>query len=273
MEMNDNIDEIIQKLDSLDLCKKPREEIISLMRQVGSIPSVVTILHPGRLIVRGRVYTEGEDFTSIQSHSYNPIPGKKYQRANIPGQSIFYGAVTSDVEEEPLARFTILTEISNTLSHKEEREKVMFSAWRVIEDISLYSIIQSKNYQTPNNQILELEKRFNNEIRDNKVRKFTDFIASEFAKSDIADDYYYMISAWFSYFVYQTFDGIYYPSVRIDGAGMNVAILPEIVDTKMKFWGAVDCDVIRNDMDIRIIDKRKSVFRLEYVPIIDTDYQ
>lgn len=46
------------------------------MRQVGSIPSVVTILHPGRLIVRGRVYTEGEDFTSIQSHSYNPIPGK-----------------------------------------------------------------------------------------------------------------------------------------------------------------------------------------------------
>ena len=145
MEMNDNIDEIIQKLDSLDLCKKPREEIISLMRQVGSIPSVVTILHPGRLIVRGRVYTEGEDFTSIQSHSYNPIPGKKYQRANIPGQSIFYGAVTSDVEEEPLARFTILTEISNTLSHKEEREKVMFSAWRVIEDISLYSIIQSKN--------------------------------------------------------------------------------------------------------------------------------
>lgn len=172
-----------------------------------------------------------------------------------------------------MARFTILTEISNTLSHKEEREKVMFSAWRVIEDISLYSIIQSKNYQTPNNQILELEKRFNNEIRDNKVRKFTDFIASEFAKSDIADDYYYMISAWFSYFVYQTFDGIYYPSVRIDGAGMNVAILPEIVDTKMKFLGAVDCDVIRNDMDIRIIDKRKSVFRLEYVPIIDTDYQ
>ena len=82
-----------------------------------------------------------------------------------------------------------------------------------------------------------------------------------------------MISAWFSYFVYQTFDGIYYPSVRIDGAGMNVAILPEIVDTKMKFLGAVDCDVIRNDMDIRIIDKRKSVFRLEYVPIIDTDYQ
>lgn len=37
--------------------------------------------------------------------------------------------------------------------------------------------------------------------------------------------------------------------------GMNVVILPEVVDAKMRFLGAVDCDVIRNGWDIEVIEK------------------
>lgn len=270
-----NIDKIIQELRSLDLSKYPREEIESLLKQIDRIPVLVTILHPGRLVIRGRVYNDGEDFTSIQSHSYNPFPKEEYQRANIPNQSMFYGAVTSDIAEDPVARVTILTEVGNTISDKVEKEKAMFSAWEVIDDISLFSIIQTKHYQTPNKLIKELEERFNNEFVDMESLKFIDFIASEFAKSDTAEDYNYMISAIFSAFVCNdvNFDGIYYPSVRTTGAGMNVAILPEAVNAKMRFLGAVDCDVIRNGLDIKITENRKSIIKLEYIPIIDADYK
>ena len=273
-ENSTNIDKIIQELCSLDLSKYPHEKIVSLLMQIGELPVLLTILHPGRLVIRGRVYNDGEDFTSIQSHSYNPLPKKEYQRANIPNQSMFYGAVTSDVTEEPLARITILTEVGNTLSDKVEKEKAMFSAWEVIDDISLFSIIQTKHYQTPNKLIKKLEERFNNEFVDMEALKFLDFIASEFAKSDTAKDYYYMISAIFSALVCndEKFDGIYYPSVRTAGAGMNVAILPEVVDAEMRFLGAVDCEGIREGLNIKGIEKRKSIFRLEYVPITGEDY-
>lgn len=274
-EKSSNIDRIIQELRSLDLCKYPHEEIVSLLTQIDRLPMLLTILHPGRLVIRGRVYNDGEDFTSIQSHSYNPFPKKEYQRANIPNQSMFYGAVTSDIAEEPLARITILTEVGNTLSDKVEKEKVMFSAWEVIDDISLFSIIQTKHYQTPNKLIKKLEERFNNEFVDMQALKFLDFIASEFAKSDTAEDYNYMISAIFSACVCndEKFDGIYYPSVRTTGAGMNVAILPEAVDAKMRFLRAVDCDVIRKGLDIKVTENRKSIFKLEYIPIINADYK
>lgn len=152
-ENSSNIDRIIQELSSLDLSKYPNKEIVSLLTQIDRLPVLLTILHPGRLVIRGRVYNDGEDFTSIQSHSYNPLPKKDYQRANIPDQSMFYGAVTSDIAEEPLARVTILTEVGNTLSNKVEKEKAMFSAWEVIDYISLLSIIQTKHYQTPNKLI------------------------------------------------------------------------------------------------------------------------
>ena len=123
--------------------------------------------------------------------------------------------------------------------------------------------------------IKELEERFNNEFGDMGSLKFLDFIASEFAKSDTAEDYYYMISAIFSALVCnnEKFDGIYYPSVRTSGAGMNVAILPEVVDAKMRFLGAVDCDVIRKGLNIEILEKRKYNFKLESFPIIDADYK
>ena len=60
-----------------------------------------------------------------------------------------------------------------------------------------------------------------------------DFLFKEFCKTNIRDDYDYLISAVFSEVITNDFnyDGILYPSVRMGGQyGFNVAIKPNVVD-------------------------------------------
>lgn len=271
------VEQIIQKMKSLDLSRYPQSEIISLFREVGQIPILITTLHPGHKIIRGRI-NNGDDFSSISSHSYCPsVKNDEYQRASIPHETMFYGSVTSPEEEEPVARISILTEISKIFTEGVDTEKIMYSAWEVIGDLQLVSIIQSGLYRTPNKQIMELDRRFNEEYNSEVGKVFFDFIASEFAKDNTPKDYDYMISALFSHIISNNgLDGVYYPSVRIDGAGMNVAISPRAVDTKMKFLGAVDCEVTRIEKNVDIIEKYKSIistFKLEYIPITEADYK
>jgi len=261
---------VLKELKALDLSLYPSDEIISLFKQLDNLPVLITTLLPGRRIIRGRSYNEGEDFSLIDYHSYRPKEmNDEYQRASIPKQTMFYGAVTSGEQEEPVARVTILTEIGKTMNQDAEYEKVMFSAWEVIEDINLISVMQCQFYQSPNKMMQTLEKRFNDELKYDYEREFWNFIATEFAKKNTSLDYDYIISAYFSTMACNACDGVYYPSVRIDGAGMNVAIKPEVIDSKLRFLGAVDCDVVRTGMDIQVLEKRKSIFKLEYIPIVN----
>jgi len=47
------------------------------------------------------------------------------------------------------------------------------------------------------------------------------------------------------------FDGVLYPSVRLNGAGFNVAITPQAADTKLQLVLAMECPVYKlNDKTV-----------------------
>ncbi len=245
------IRKVIDDLKKIRLSSYPREEILSLFSQINEkIPIVVATAHPGRIIVRGQLYEPNVDYTLQSRHSYKPAElNTKYQRASIPSHTTFYGSVTSldDKKDEPLARVTIMSEIGKIIKDKTiTEEEYVFSSWEVIDDLNLVAVIQSEEYSEPCNLVRKLQKDYEAKFQNIFGREFMNYIASEFAKDDTREDYNYMISAWYSQIVYDScYDGVTYPSVRVGGAGMNLAIRPESVNKKLKLIGAAKCKFIK----------------------------
>jgi hypothetical protein len=79
---------------------------------------------------------------------------------------------------------------------------------------------------------------------------YSDFLANEFSKETINHDYDYMISAIFSELTVDSgYDGIIYPSVRVEGMGLNVAIRPESMH-KLKLCVAGENHLYKNKMQM-----------------------
>lgn len=253
VQQNDRIREIINDLKNLRLSSYPRENILNLFAQVyGNIPIVVATVHPNRIIVRGQIYDPKADYTFESRHSYKPVElNTTYQRASVPSRTAFYGSVTSldHDNEEPLARVTIISEIGKILEDETvTQEEYVFSSWEVLDELNLVAIIQSHEYPKACNFVKEIRKDYETKFCNFYEREFMDYIASEFAKKDIKEDYEYMISAWYSQIIYDScYDGVAYPSVKMGGAGMNVAIKPESVNEKLKLIGASKFKFIKKE--------------------------
>lgn len=267
---NNKISQIVQQLKKLDLSLYPLEDVSALFNAVATIPIMVTTLHPGRIIVRGQNYDPKADYTIPSRHTYKPQSlNKDYQRASTPFQTMFYGSITDEdidkaTEDDnvPLARHIIMTEIGKTIKEDIDEETIVYSSWVVLEDIDLVSVIQSDAYKTPSKLVLDLQKDFKTKFGHLPEMDFIYFIASEFSKEDasLKEDYKYFISALFAENCCNLgYDGVAYPSVRTDGAGMNVAIKPEAVDKKMRLIKADEVDFLKKDMLVSSIAQRKII--------------
>lgn len=85
-----------------------------------------------------------------------------------------------------------------------------------------------------------------------KSNKILSYLADEFAKEEIREHYDYMISAIFSELVTENcFDGIFYPSVRVDGEGFNIAITPKATE-KLRLIFAGECTIYKHKMNTRV---------------------
>lgn len=85
-----------------------------------------------------------------------------------------------------------------------------------------------------------------------KSLKIQTFLAEEFAKKEIRGDFDYMISAIFTEFaIEQGYDGVIYPSVRVDGKGFNIAITPES-SQKLNLYVAGECSVYKYKDNVSI---------------------
>lgn len=231
----------LQKLRQLDLSTYPHQEITDLFKQLGKVGAVVITLHPGRTFVRVRSNNENETFTKKSELAYKPQHlNKAYQRASTPSKTMLYGSMlpVGDTSEDLNARIIGALEglpwlRDNTSSGV---QKVTFSLWEVIKDIQLIGIIQHKDFHNKNSHLKELVEAFNSFMVEHpeffeQTMLVSDFLAQEYAKLPIEKDYQYMLSAIYAELVVKHgLHGVYYPSVRTEGRGLNVAIMPEIAD-------------------------------------------
>ncbi len=86
--------------------------------------------------------------------------------------------------------------------------------------------------------------------REDSAKMILEFYAEEFAKLvEMGDpDYHYLHSAVLTDFVLNNgFHGVCYPSGRVEGKGLNVAIHPDFVDAHMNVEVVMECVIAKKD--------------------------
>lgn len=279
----------ISKLKNLNLSKYPVDEINSIMKEFGKFGVVVMTLHEGKSIIRARPNEPNETFKTVSELSYKPAKfNTTFQRASTPNTTMFYGCVVPEnIAEGELdnARVTSIFEASKLYRQEIEsgEEKVTFSRWTVTKDIPLIAIVYHKDFINNSSHTNELHTAYQAFLKDNpkdiaNSNTVTEYLAREFAKKETPHDYDYLISALFTEVVLsQGFAGVYYPSVRAEGKGFNVAIHPDYVNSNMKAIVSGECSlykkakhiVLDNDT-ITEIEDGKTEFIMQ--PITDPQF-
>lgn len=248
---NMTLTEIVNELDSIELTNSIGcIENVSFM--TGLILSGLPWLHhpikAGTVISRCR-----KDAPNLEKTSFGCKPKelvKDFQRASIPHETVFYGAVGDRNVED--GDFIAMLETSKI--HRNNitfgREEIYVSRWIVKQDIDMALITHPKVFVDSNlgSTVDEMQKNYIRLLpsypaeRDFIVEfdKLVEFVARQFAKRvNNSNNFEYMISAYFAHNTLETDAGIIYPSVQVKGRlGYNVALRPDIVESHLDFNGA-----------------------------------
>lgn len=160
-------------------------------------------------------------------------------------------------------RFSIILELLSKDFDIKKNPKISFGRWRVKEgeQLNVLAIIQEEKYTRSNEFLCELKmayEHFVNRDENKDLKKksliYDSYLAKEFSKSKISKDSDYMISAIFSEIAstQKKFDGILYPSVRSMGSYFNIAINPEMVNSKLELTDVAECPIIKTQDGVHI---------------------
>lgn len=255
------VQEAITSLKALNLVECPVSEIRELIGHFGQFGGIKKILHKGSTLLRVRANEGTDRYNNREQLSYKPHKyNTTYQRASTPSQTMFYGALMPEkveVGRNENARIISALEGLNLLrdTDQEGAQLVTFSKWSVTQDIALYSVCHHEQYIAEHPHTADLFELYQKEIAtlpkemQDKSNLITDYLSTEFAKpiQNGAPDYEYMISAIFTEILVKKgqVQGIFYPSVRAEGKGFNVAILPEVADSSLKLDVAGECRIYK----------------------------
>lgn len=257
--MNENIASIIKHLRSVDLIEYPFENIKDLLCGFDNIGHISLRLNVGTLIYRARINDSINHFRSVDQLSYKPqVNNNTFQRASSPNQSMFYGTFFPDFIKYKRVDPRLIVSYEAVPWLRDLKTKgiktITYSTWVVTKPINFIAIVQAEKYfkKSPVNQ--KLSSEYNQFIKslneESSVSKYvTSFIADEFAKDIINTHVDYKISAAFTELtVNNGFDGVIYPSVRMAGEYLNVAICPETTDNSLILKQAIECTIYKKHL-------------------------
>lgn len=254
---------ITKLLDAIDAADENTEELYGIFRLVDDcdIPIIRFYLYPGAGLVRQRLNLVGSEFNEVSELGYPPLLCvKKYERANVPFQPMFYACSFPrgyDNETHP-PRVIALQETSSFFKDKLASgiERSTVSRWEVAKEIELVALPFLADYTTPNSDILTIKNEWENAIGGDAVnqegRELVEYMAKEIGRDFDCNVGYFKIANFVNYLLNvnektKNADGVIYPSVPAGGAGFNVAIRPSVVDEKIKFVGAGLCHLLKRD--------------------------
>lgn len=238
---------IIQRLRSIDLNDDSRtEDIRELLSQL-RYPIILSNAVVGSFVTRAR---RGHGYRNKKDMSYRPSSlCKTYQRASLPNHTVFYGILSDDERHLENARAIGISECSVLADegiNSSGREYIATSQWIITTDITVACIISANSYKdVHNNRLLEtLRQSFINKHQENDEALFvSDFVVNEFSKRvPSGHDNDYKISALFTDMLFRHgFEAVAYPPVKLGGqAGLNIAIRPDVADSKLRLMKIAD---------------------------------
>lgn len=183
--------------------------------------------------------TYGLKFDNIKQLSYNPWP-ESFGRANTPCYPMFYGAIKTNDSDIPLVtNFAEVNEILRDLTDYFNEQEISVAEFVVKENFDAGAIIFSDEFVNINSQFIPLYELVKEQSKrlQNKDFEILTYFSDMLSYSNKNKNFDYRITAGIANWLLETnprLGGIIYPSVRLGGEGTNIAIKPEIVNSKLK---------------------------------------
>ena len=230
----------ILRIASNDLANIEYKNVFRLVNELGLSNMISFNLPAGVYIFRLRPSIE-KPFTQQTEISFNP-KSNMFGRANKPNQPMFYGSFATPEMQSPV--LTNTAEIIHVLTNgnhiiKGDSVEFTIGKWRLEKPLSVVPMIFNEKHLLKNEIFRPL---YENYMKANKInprnREIINFIAQEFAKTNIKSHLEYKITAAFTNLMFKNYvdkiEAIIYPSVRADGEGFNIALTPNFVSKYLK---------------------------------------
>lgn len=229
------------------------------------------------LFYRARLEENNIEWENLRDLNYIPEEKrdliKRFGRVNKPNESMFYGSTNYA---------TACIEAITKGNAFEERKNVILdvSVWKVEAPLKFIQMPYSeKHFEAFYNSVnfesesikLQHVKKFNSELRSHfefEIEyEILEFFSDEFAKFNIKEDVEYQLSNYYAdrifnrikgFEINEEIDGILYPSVASSYQEKNIALIPESVDSKLKFLSA---------MKVWIADFSKTSGGAQFIPL------
>lgn len=234
---NDKYVDLVKYLKTLDLESTSIEHLYELFNENTGHLCTTRLLPAGTKIFRAIIYEELPKKlpNNVKEISYNPTPSKSYGRCNIVDEIKFYGCMDNPffIDKIDNQFHTWNNAVLETVKLNKElisRKYFVVSEWILKKE---FRVANLKNELIHGEEINNVRRKFiqsHPEYLTNFSECFDSFIAEEFSKT-VDYDYEYKISAAYSLFLKNNgIEGIEYPSVKTNGAALNLSINKEIID-------------------------------------------
>lgn len=250
-------------------------DIRGLFEGIGThLPVIPLKILTGSKLIRGAINWVPAHFTTISQLSYKPASfNKDYQRASIPGKTMFYSCpfTHSKTFENGvfIPRITSMMEIRSLMTKVDVDgvERITFSRWDTKRDIKVFALPFLGNYKKPSDEVLYIQEQWEKNIDVKGTFTAESIELVEYLSYDISkqksDSCGYMFTAIFIDWYLEhhpEYEGIFYPSVQTEGEGANIAFLPSVVDNReVTFVEASECWLIKRGKESKMI----TAFKLE----------
>lgn len=241
--------DIVALLQSIDL-ENTEECKETVRRYINAVFPLAWLHHPlrtGTIITRCR-----KDAPDLCKESYGCKKAEMvidFQRASIPYETVFYGAVGDRTKEDG----ELIAMLETSKLHREGKtigqEIIYVSHWRIKKNIDMAIICHPNIYinVNPTGSVKDMQINYQRRLPDYpnhdiipEFDRLVEFMSCQFAKKvQDGDNHKYMISAYFAHNTLETEAGLIYPSVQVNGKlGFNIAIRPDIVQEYIEFVDA-----------------------------------
>ncbi|MEQ9062790.1 MAG: hypothetical protein RIE58_01345 [Vicingaceae bacterium] len=235
-----SIAQTIQYLKGINPECADQAELIENFRLLGGIPICTMKIQAGRSIYRARFHRNRETLYTLKhqiSYRTDTENITEFGRANLPGESQFYGSISSGAVDQGYV-ISVFETSGNLRNDIDGVERFTFSQWIVEDDLEV--IVLGSEQSREKEAFAELHEYYDRFLEDQEnsveLSNFYGIIGNEFSKKvPTGSNNNYKISAVFSHVVLNVGAiGIAYPSVQADHKGFNVVLQNDIVDNHLR---------------------------------------
>ncbi|MFY0481264.1 hypothetical protein ACI6PS_01560 [Flavobacterium sp. PLA-1-15] len=269
----ETIQKIILEISCADFSQLSYTKLIQKIRSLVFIPFASAKLKSGHYIERARINKPDQIFYSEKDLSYRTDYEniKTYGRANVPHNSLFYGAYES--EAIALPRYVNLMETSEIFRNLETNNVdnadfiMTVGKWKIINEMEIVEVVFDEK-SIENSVDIQRAFEFHSERLKNELPQFVvqfqailKFFSNQFAKKNIKSHFDYMPSAAYTDLAinWRRFPGIAYPSVKTEFKGQNVVLSPSAVDANLQLEVVSMFRVLKKGKNTTVIPMRTAI--------------